>query len=141
MGAIVTAVAATAALGTAGCDAAGSGAAQTETWTAEQDDSLEVLTMEVSGGAVVAMTGNGWAQRDGFIQLQLSGGSIPGQAIESVTREGGALTVKLEETDEPTTLDLVLTEFRLTGGNVEAVESVTVDYGHGSVQEVQKSYD
>ena len=114
------------------------------TWTATPDDSLECLTVQVSGGNVVAMPGDGWAPRDGFIQLQLSGGSIPGEEIESAVSDGGVLAVKLKSDDGPSTLDLMLTEFRLVppeGISVEKIESVTVDYGDGEPQELQKAYE
>lgn len=66
-----------------------------ESWSVEQDDTLACLTMQVAGGNVVAMTGDGWAPRQGYIQLQLSGSSIPAQEIEAVYRERAVLTVKL----------------------------------------------
>lgn len=136
-------VAAGAGLGLAACQtpSAPKGAAA---WTATPDDSLECLTMQVSGGNVVAMPGDGWAPRDGFIQLQLSGGSIPGEELESAVSDGGVLAVKLKSGDGPSTLDLVLTEFRLVppeGVSVEKIESVTVDYGDGEPQELQKAFE
>ena len=67
-----TAVAATAL----GCSASDDAKA---TWTWTQDDDLPVLCMQVSGGAIVAMPGSGWKPQDGWIQVQLSGGSIPGK--------------------------------------------------------------
>lgn len=113
------------------------------TWTATQDDSLNCLTMQVAGGNVVAMPGDGWAARDGYIQLQLSGGSVPGQRIASVQQEGGVLAVALEASGDASTLDLVLTEYRLESNQatVDAVETVKVDYGNGDVQEIQKAYE
>ncbi len=112
-------------------------------WSATQDDSLDCLTMQVAGGNVVAMTGDGWTPRDGFVQLQLSGGSIPGQSIEAVWRDGAVLNVRLGSGDEPSTLDLMLTEYRLESSQaeVDAVESVKVDYGNGDVQEIQRAYE
>ena len=136
-------VAAGAGLGLAACKtpSAAEGAAA---WTATPDDSLECLTVQVSGGNVVAMPGDGWAPRDDFIQLQLSGGSIPGEEIESAVSDDGVLAVKLKSGDGPSTLDLVLTEFRLVPPedvSVEKIESVTVDYGDGEPQELQKAYE
>ena len=136
-------VAAEAGLGLAACKtpSAAEGAAA---WTATPDDSLECLTVQVSGGNVIAMPGDGWAPRDGFIQLQLSGGSIPGEEIESAVSGGGVLAVKLKSGDGPSTLDLVLTEFRLEPPediSVDGIESVTVDYGDGKPQELQKAYE
>lgn len=109
-------------------------------WSATQDDSLPVLTFEASPETDVALPGDGWAMRDGFIQLQLAGASIPGQKIERVTEEGGALTVALEETDGPTTMDLALTEWRLEvrEGSVDAIERVVVDHGGGDVRELER---
>lgn len=136
-------VAAGAGLGLAACKTP-SAAEGTAAWTATPDDSLECLTVQVSGGNVVAMPGDGWAPRDGFIQLQLGGGSIPGEEIESAVSDGGVLAVKLKSDDGPSTLDLVLTEFRLVppeGISVEKIESVTVDYGDGEPQELQKAYE
>lgn len=135
--------AAGAGLGLAACQtpSANSGSA---TWTAAPDDSLECLTVQVSGGNVVAMPGDGWAPRDGFIQLQLSGGSIPGEEIESAVSDNGVLAVKLKSGDGPSTLDLVLTEFRLVppeGTSVDGIDSVTVDYGDSKPQELQKAYE
>ncbi|WP_322155353.1 hypothetical protein [Paratractidigestivibacter sp.] len=125
----------------AGCAAGDLGKNVAETWAATQDDSLAVLTMRVAGGSVIAMPGDGWAPRDDYIQLQLSGGSIPGQEIDTVTRNGKKLSVKLKSQDGAASLDLVLTEYRLEGGNVSAVESVLVDYGNGTVADLQKAYE
>ena len=112
----------------------------TPLWSATQDDSLPVLTFEASPENDVALPGDGWAMRDGFIQLQLAGASIPGQKIERVTEEGGTLTVALEETDGPTTMDLALTEWRLEvrEGSVDAIERVVVDHGGGDVRELER---
>ena len=81
-----TAVAATAL----GCSASDDAKA---TWIWTQDNDLPVLCMQVSGGAIVAMPGSGWKPQDGWIQVQLSGGSIPGKEIESITQEGSTLVV------------------------------------------------
>ena len=80
--------------------------------TASQDDSLDPLTMEVAGGNVVAMVGDGWAQRDGWIQLQLAGGSVPGQSVESAVQDGSTLYVTVGKGSEKT-LDLFITEWRI----------------------------
>lgn len=137
------AVVAGAGLGLAACKTP-SATEGTAAWTATPDDSLECLTVQVSGGNVVAMPGDGWAPRDGFIQLQLSGGSIPGEEIESAVSDGGVLAIKLKSGDGPSTLDLVLTEFRLVppeGTSVDEIDSVTVDYGDSKPQELQKAYE
>lgn len=97
-------------------------------WTWEEDADLPVLCMEVSGGAVVAMPGNGWKPQDGWIQLQLSGGSIPGKEIEAIAQEGSTLVVRLKKPDsDMETMDLCLTEYRVAGGDVSSVESVVVE--------------
>lgn len=84
--------------------------------------------MEVSGGAIVAMPGNGWKLQDEWIQLQLSGGSIPGKEIEAITQEGSTLVVRLKKPNsDMETMDLCLTEYRVAGGDVSSVESVVVE--------------
>ena len=104
-------------------------------WSFERDDDLNILCMEVAGGSVVAATGDGWAPCDGFIQLQLGGGSIPGTQIKGVTSEkdGARLTVTLES-EGVSTRDLVWSEWRLTppaGIDVTSVSELSVDYGDG----------
>lgn len=97
-------------------------------WTWEEDADLPVLCMEVSGGAIVAMPGNGWKPQDEWIQLQLSGGSIPGKEIEAITQEGSTLVVRLKKPNsDMETMDLCFTEYRVAGGNVSSVESVVVE--------------
>ena len=103
-------------------------------WTAEQDESLDILTTKAVGDAEVAQPEEGWAPRDGYIQLQLLGSSIPEQEIESVEQEGDKLTVTLKVQDGPMTMDILLTEWRLTGGDVESIKSVTIDYGRGDIR-------
>ncbi len=133
------------ALGLAACatGSAGNADSPSESWSAVQDDELACLTMQVSGGNVVAMPGDGWAPRDGYIQLQLGGSSVPGQEIEAVWREESTLMVKLKSGGEASTLDMVLTEYRLESGqaSIDAVQAVKVDYGNGDVQNLDKSYD
>ena len=97
-------------------------------WTWEEDADLPVLCMEVSGGAIVAMPDNGWKPQDEWIQLQLSGGSIPGKEIEAITQEGSTLVVRLKKPkSDMETMDLCLTEYRVAGGDVSSVESVVVE--------------
>ena len=103
-------------------------------WTAEQDESLDILTTKAVGDAEVAQPEEGWAPRDGYIQLQFLGSSIPEQEIESVEQEGDELTVTLKVQDGPMTMDILLTEWRLTGGDVESIKSVTIDYGRGDIR-------
>lgn len=116
--------------------------ATSTTWTATADDDLSILTMQVAGGNVVAMPGDGWAPRDGFVQLQLSGSSIGGQEIDRVTQDGDALTVTLKaEGDGPATLDLVATEYRLEGGDAASVKSVSVTYADGQTTQLELAYE
>lgn len=91
--------AAMAAAALAGCSAgSGAKAEPAAKWGFERDDDLPLLCMEVSGGSVVAATGDGWAPNGDFVQLHLGGGSIPGTQVKSVTSEtdGARLTVVLE---------------------------------------------
>lgn len=70
-------------------------------------------------------------------------GPSPGQEIESATSDGSALTVRLKTDDGPSTLDLVLTEYRLEqpeGFSLDRIESVAVDYGDGKPQELERAY-
>ncbi len=111
-------------------------------WGFEQDDDLPLLCMEVSGGSVVAATGDGWAPNGDFVQLHLGGGSIPGTQVKSVTSEtdGTHLTVVLES-GGVSTLDLVWTEWRLTppaGVDVASVDSLSLDYGDGNAIELDR---
>ena len=126
-------------LALAGCGK-GQASGGTPLWSATQDDSLPVLTFEASPENDVALPGEGWATRDGYIQLQLAGGSIPGQKIERVAEKDGELTVTLETGDGPSTMDLLLTEWRLEvrEGSVNAIERVTVDHGGGDVRELER---
>lgn len=83
--------------------------------------------MQVSGGAIVAMPGSGWKPQDGWIQLQLSGGSIPGKEIESIIQEGSTLVVQLKKpASDIETMDLRLTEYRVEGDDVSSIESVDI---------------
>ncbi len=86
-------------------------------WTFEADDSLPIMTVRSTGGNAntLAVPGDYWYPRDEFVQLQLSGGSIPGEEIERVTFDEAlkTLMVKLKDQgDVPTTMDIALTEWR-----------------------------
>lgn len=133
-----TVVCGAAALALAGCG--GEKAGGTPLWSATQDDSLLTLAFEASPGNDVALPGEGWAVRDGYIQLQLAGASIPGQQIERMAEEDGTLTVTLEASDGPSTMDLLLTEWRLEvrEGDVDSVSRVVVDHGGGDVRELER---
>ena len=114
-------------------------------WTFEADDSLPIMTVKVAGGNTVAASGDYWYPRDEFVQLQLSGGSIPGEEIERVTFDTAlkTLTVKLKDQgDVPTTMDIALTEWRLeppSGVAASEVEHVKVTYQDGSTSEIAKA--
>lgn len=137
------AAAAVAAAALAGCSAAGGAKNDIGAkWGFEQDDDLPILCMEVSGGAVVAATGDGWAPNGDFVQLHLGGGSIPGTQVKSVTSEtdGARLTVVLES-GGVSTRDLVWTEWRLTppaGVDAASVTSLSLDYGDGNAVELDR---
>ena len=105
-------------------------------WAAEKDESLGMLAAEDADGGASARPGDGWAPRDGYIQLQLLGSSIPRQEIESIEQDGDKLTVTLEVQDGLMTMDILQTEWRLTGGDIGSIKSVTVDYGRGDVRQV-----
>ena len=115
------------------------------TWGFEADEGLPIMTMKVSGGNAVAAPGDYWYPRDEFVQLQLSGGSIPGEEIERVTFDATlkTLTVKLKDQgDVPTTMDIALTEWRLeppAGAAVSEVEHVKITYQDGSTSEIAKA--
>lgn len=96
-------------------------------WMWAQDDELDVLSMQVAGGAIVAIPGNGWKPQDGWIQVQLSGGSVPGKEIEKIWQEGSTLVVKLKKPSSiAETMDIRLTGFRVSGGNVSSIDSVEI---------------
>lgn len=89
------------------------------------------------------MPGNGWAPRDGFIQLQLGDSSIGGKRIEAVYTEGDCLVVVMggfaSASGEATT-DLTLSEYRLTGKlAAETVSDVVLKY-HGTHQTVERAF-
>ena len=94
-------------------------------WEIAKDDSLPCLTTQVAGGSAVAMPGDGWIARDGYIQVQLSGSSTDTRKV-SVGMEGGTLILYLWGSGDATTLDLVSTEYRVAGGDVSAVDEVVV---------------
>lgn len=128
--------AATAAFGLTACRK------QEVSWSAAADDSLDYLAREGADGDGAILTGDAWAPREDFIQLQLCGASIPGQKIESVSEKDGTLTVTLEVQDGPQTMDLLLTEWCLTpegDAKVSSIERVMIDYGGGDVREAERA--
>ena len=105
------------------------------------------MTVRSTGGNAntLAVPGDYWYPRDEFVQLQLSGGSIPGEEIERVTFDAAlkTLTVKLKDQgDVPATMDIALTEWRLeppTGVAVSEVEHVKITYQDGSTNVIAKA--
>lgn len=116
-------------------------------WEFEADDSLPIMTVRSTGGNAntLAVPGDYWYPCDEFVQLQLSGGSIPGEEIERVTYDATfkTLTVKLKDQgDVPTTMDIALTEWRLeppSGVAVSEVEHVKIVYQDGSTNGIAKA--
>lgn len=94
-------------------------------WEIAKDDSLPCLTTQVAGGSVVAMPGDGWIARDGYIQVQLSGSSTDTRKV-SVGVEGGTLVLNLRGSGDATTLDLVCSEYRVAGGDVPSINKVVI---------------
>lgn len=122
-----------AALGFVACDAG-------EEWSVSVDNSLDCLTTQVAGGNVVAMPGDGWAVRDGYIQIQLSGGSLPERAL-SASSQGDTLFLYSVGSENATTLDLVVSEYRITGGDVSAVRNVVLqDSVTGESRALEQAY-
>lgn len=116
-------------------------------WEFEADDSLPIMAVRSTGGNAntLAIPGDYWYPRDEFVQLQLSGGSIPGEEVERVTFDAAlkTLTVKLKDQgDVPTTMDIALTEWRLeppSGVKVSEVEHVKITYQDGTTNEIAKA--
>ena len=124
-------------------------------WEFEADDALPIALFRHGFTVLQPIDGAGNVQekpqflilipRDEFVQLQLSGGSIPGEEIERVTFDAAlkTLTVKLKDQgDVPTTMDIALTEWRLeppTGVAVSEVEHVKITYQDGSTNEIAKA--
>ena len=109
-------------------------------WGFERDDDLPLLCMQVSGGAVVAATGDGWAPNGDFVQLP------PGRRLHSPGRRSKSVTSETDGTrltvvGGVSTLDLVWTEWRLTppaGVDVASVGSLSLDYGDGNAVELDR---
>lgn len=101
------------------------GAEEEGGWGIVKDDSLPCLTTQVAGGSVVAMPGDGWIARDGYIQVQLSGSSTDTRKV-SVGVEGGTLVLNLWGPGDATTLDLFCSEYRVAGGDTSSINKVVV---------------
>lgn len=113
-------------------------AAQRGEWSFEKDDSLPMLCMEVSDGNVVAMVGAGWKAQDGWIQVQLSGGSVPGKEIDAVEQDGGTMRVRVASKGQVETMDISLSEWRITGGETAEIKRVVI-IENGSETEAQRA--
>ena len=125
-----------AALALSGCGS-GSVGGTGIAWDVQRDDALPQLCQKAADGSVTTATQDGWAVCDGYIQLQLGGGSNPGIKIKSATGEKdlGIVAVTLDPGDGVSTRDLVWAEFRLvppTGIDVASVTKLQVDYGDGN---------
>ena len=110
--------------------ASGCSAKNESSWTWRQDDDLPVLATEVAGGSQVAMPGDGWKRQGDWIQLQLAGASIPGEVIAAIVQNGDTLVVELEQSSSDIeTMDMLLTEYRVTGGDASSVQRVAIKQG------------
>ena len=112
------------------------------TWDVQRDDGMPQLRQKAADGSVVAALQDGWAACDGYIQLQLGSGSIPGIKIRSATgKNSDTVAVALDPGDGVSTRDLIWGEWRMTapvGIDVASVRSVTIDYGDGNAVELDE---
>lgn len=125
----VSAAACVATLSLVGCSGSHLASGGAPIWEATRDDSLPELG-DTGSDAAIVMPVQAWAPRDGYIQLQLVGASLPRPSIQSVSEDGdGTLTVTLEKGDGPQTMDLEMSEWRLEvhEGSVESVRRVVAD--------------
>ena len=114
-----------------GCDGARRDA--NAAWSFEEDDALPVLSTEKGSEAVMPV--DCWHAEDGWIRLQLTGGSIPGLELDRVEQDGDTLTITLKASDGITTMDLRVFAWRLTPDAQTAVgiERVRLDRGDGDL--------
>lgn len=99
-------------------------------WKAEEDASLGVLAQKGAQAGDTVMPADRWAKRDGWIQLQLAGPSLPAAEIEGIAQEGSTLRVTVGSGREGfQTMDIELVQFRLSGGDAESIEEVVVSRG------------
>ena len=137
-------------LAAAGCSGSDAGSGNLDgdaSWSVEQDDSLPMLTTKPNaGGDAAVIPESCWypVPEDGYIQLQLTGGSVPGTEIDSVTRSGENLLVTLKAKDGPQTMDLSVTEFRLKpqgcdAGDIPSVETVTLNPANTDPRTLEKA--
>lgn len=97
-------------------------------WIATKDDSLKNLTFEVTKGNSISLPGTGWKRCDGYIHLQLSGGSIPERKITKVKQKKGTLTVYVDSgNSDVQSMDLMLTQYKITGGDVDQIVDIVLD--------------
>lgn len=124
----VSATACAAALALTGCGSGGLTSGGSPDWSATRDDTLPALGADGDGAA--AIPARAWAAREGYIQLQLVGASLPEPSVKRIYEDdAGALAIELERSDGPQTMDLAMSEWRLEvhEGSVEAIERVVVD--------------
>ena len=97
-------------------------------WIVTKDDNLKPLEFEISKGMASPLSGSGWKRCDDYIHLQLSGSSIPDRKISKVKQKKGTLTVYIEDgNSEVQSMDLVLTQYKITGGDISQIVNLVLD--------------
>ena len=97
-------------------------------WTAAKDDKLKPLAFEISEGKATPLSGSGWKRCDDYIHLQLSGSSIPDRKIAKVKQKKGTLIVYVDNgNSEVQSMDLVLTQYKITGGDISQIVNLVLD--------------
>ena len=65
---------------------------------------------------------------DDYIHLQLSGSSIPDRKIAKVKQKKGTLIVYVDNgNSEVQSMDLVLTQYKITGGDISQIVNLVLD--------------
>lgn len=106
-------------------------------WSFEADDSLSVLSTDSDGETVMPV--DCWRAEDGWIHLQLTGGSIPGIELDRVMQDGSALVTVLKSSDGITTMDLRVFAWRLipsASSEVAKIDAVRLDRGDGNLTDL-----
>lgn len=97
-------------------------------WTVAKDDKLKPLAFEISEGKATPLSGSGWKRCDDYIHLQLSGSSIPDRKIVKVKQKKGTLIVYVDNgNSEVQSMDLVLTQYKITGGDISQIVNLVLD--------------
>ena len=74
------------------------------------------------------LSGSGWKRCDDYIHLQLSGSSIPDRKIAKVKQKKGTLIVYVDNgNSEVQSMDLVLTQYKITGGDISQIVNLVLD--------------